>query len=64
MSKPHVTGRPGKIPVSARVSSTIAKELDRLAEAIRPKPTRSQMVAMALEDWVKTQGMRHGKERE
>lgn len=43
-----------KIPLSARVPPAVAAELDRIAETIRPRPTRSQIVAIALEDWIKT----------
>jgi predicted transcriptional regulator len=47
-------GKTGKVPVSARVPATVTAALDRMASAMRPRPTRSQMVAMALEDWVQS----------
>lgn len=42
-----------KGPLSARVDQWIIDVLDRLAGDIRPRPSRSEMVAMVLEDALK-----------
>jgi hypothetical protein len=51
---PTSSAKAGKVSVSARVPAEVAAELDRMASGIRPKPTRSQMVSMALQDWLKS----------
>jgi hypothetical protein len=59
MPTPRST-KAGKVSVSARVPPEVAEELDRMASAIRPRPTRSQMVSMALQDWLKSKPVRRG----
>lgn len=50
-----------KVSVSAKVSKSVVDALDELANAIRPKPSRSAMVALALEEFVKGRPKPKGK---
>ena len=48
-------GRPKgdpKIVVYCRIAPTTIAELDLICDSMRPKPTRSQLIDVALEDYV------------
>jgi predicted transcriptional regulator len=59
MPEQHDAARKAKVPVQARIDPDAVAALDKMAEAIRPRPTRSEMVAMAVEDFVE----RHAKKK-
>jgi hypothetical protein len=53
------------VPLSCRVEPWIAEGLDTLRNAMKPIPTRSQMIQLALSEWVgaRVKAKTRGKEK-
>lgn len=52
-----------KIVVNARVLPAVVEKIDQLAGEIRPRPTRSEMIAMILEDYAERGGSSETKKK-
>lgn len=54
----------GKTQVSARVPTWIVDGLNEVADDIRPRPKLTQMIELALEDFVRGKGVKpKGKDK-
>lgn len=56
-------GSEPKVIVNARVDAEAIQKLDAIAAEMRPKPTRSQMVDVAVQDYVARHQPKKVKER-